>query len=304
MSFPTEGFVVPRPPVPRPFAMARVWSAVVIGLVSSQLVGQLAKAASPAVAEQAPTRALVGQVIPAAPSNTTAPSPSPPAPTAPADAEMDMNSFLDRLMMAESGGRSDARNPRSTAVGPFQFIERTWLDLARRIFPSETAALNVTQILAMRADLASARRGAEAYTNDNAAILRANGLEATFPRLRLAFLLGPNGAVRVLQAPPQMRVTALLGPAVASANPFMYGLSVDGLIARAARDLAIKPNTTAGIVVADSPAAGASGAKPKPPRVAVRCNLELPSCRRWQALAFARVPATKGQRKQLAARNR
>ena len=102
-----------------------------------------------------------------------------------------MNSFLDRLMMAESGGRLEARNPRSTAAGPYQFIERTWLDLARRIFPTETQAMTPLQILALRTDPAFARKGAETYTKDNAKFLKTNGLDATFPRLRLAFLLGP-----------------------------------------------------------------------------------------------------------------
>src|SRR5690606_6893021 len=39
------------------------------------------------------------------------------------EAAMTMPKFFDRLMMAESGGRLTARNARSTALGPFQFIE-------------------------------------------------------------------------------------------------------------------------------------------------------------------------------------
>ena len=212
-----------------------------------------------------------------------------------------MNGFLDRLMMAESGGRLDARNPRSTAVGPYQFIERTWLDLARRIFATETQAMTPVQILALRTDLAFSRKGAETFTKDNAAVLKANGLEATFPRLRLAFLLGPQGAVRVLQAPPETRVTALLGPAVANANPFMFGLTAEGLIARAARDLAVRPTSVAGIAAGDIPAGLGSAARAKPPRIAVHCNLALPACRRWQTLAIARLPSAKPARRQLAA---
>ena len=209
-----------------------------------------------------------------------------------------MNGFLDRLMMAESGGRSEARNPRSTAVGPYQFIESTWLDLARRIFATETQAMTPAQILALRTDPAFARRGAEAYTKDNAAVLKATGLEASFPSLRLAFLLGPQGAVRILRAAPQTRVTALLGPSVANANPFMYGLTAAGLIARAAHDLSVSPATQAGIAASDIAASGPS-AKKAGARVQVRCNLDLPACRRWQALAVARVAAPKA-RKQVA----
>jgi len=41
-----------------------------------------------------------------------------------------VQTFLDRLMLAESSGQLDARNPRSTALGPFQFIESTFLEVA------------------------------------------------------------------------------------------------------------------------------------------------------------------------------
>lgn len=212
-----------------------------------------------------------------------------------------MVDFLDRLMMAESGGRQDARNPRSTAVGPYQFIERTWLELARRVFTAETAGMTPAQILALRTDRGFARRGAEVYTMENAAILKSRGLEATFPRLRLAFLLGPEGATRVLRAQPTTRVTAILGPAVANANPFMYGLTVEGLVARAARDLEIAPSSMAGMAAGDRPQRPGATKGTQTARAMVRCNLALPACRRWQSLAVARVIPGGGGRKQVAA---
>jgi hypothetical protein len=241
--------------------------------------------------------------VPTSATPALAPATTPETATASAKpADMTMSGFLDRLMAAESGGRDTARNPRSTAVGPFQFIESTWLDLVRREFASETKEMTSSQILALRTDRGFARRAAEIYTKENAAILKSHGLDATFPRLRLAFLLGPNGAVRVLQAQPQTRVTLLLGPAVAQANPFMFGLTAESLIARSARDLAVSVSTLAGLAAGDIPA-GAAGApgKPRAPRVVVRCNLDLPACRRWQALATARLPASRPGRKQLAA---
>ena len=48
--------------------------------------------------------------------------------------------FLDRLMTAESAGRVNAKNPRSTALGPFQFIKSTFLELTRRHFSADLAA--------------------------------------------------------------------------------------------------------------------------------------------------------------------
>jgi hypothetical protein len=234
------------------------------------------------------------------------PAGPPPPQTAAKPATMTMADFLDQLMAAESSGRDDARNPRSTAVGPYQFIESTWLDLAHRIFATETQGMNMAQVLALRTNRAFARRAAEAYTKDNAASLKAAGLEATFPHLRLAFLLGPQGAIRVLQASPETRVALLLGPSVTRANPFMYGMTAAGLAARAAKDLAREVNrdgsvsrtALAGIAASDGTAVASAAAKPRPPRVVVRCNLDLPACRRWQTLALARLPGEKSATRQ------
>ena len=64
-------------------------------------------------------------------------------PTAP---ELTIDGFLDRLMMAESGGNDAARNQRSTALGPFQFIKSTFVEVARRHFAEETATLSPSAI--------------------------------------------------------------------------------------------------------------------------------------------------------------
>ena len=167
--------------------------------------------------------------------------------TAAKPSEMTMDLFLDRLMRAESGGNDTARNPTSTALGPYQFIASTWLMLARQHFHDEMTELNAAQILALRTDRQLARRAAEAYTRDNAAYLVAQGQTPTFQNLRLAFLVGPGGAARILAAAPDARVSTLLGPAVIGANAFMANLTAGGLMARAARDIAANPKSTAGI---------------------------------------------------------
>jgi hypothetical protein len=221
----------------------------------------------------------------------TKPTPSSTASPA-AEPDMTMSDFLDRLMIAESGGDDTAKNPRSTAVGPYQFIESTWQDLMRRHFVSETEKLTHQQILALRYNRAIARRAAEIYSKENAALLTQHGAMPTFTHLRLAFLLGPMGAVRVIKADPATRVAILMGPAVARANPFMHGLTTEGLIARAARDLKVRPSSIAALAASEIPA-GATATKSAKPRVAVKCNMALPSCRRWLTLAQARAPAAK-----------
>jgi len=145
--------------------------------------------------------------------------------------------FLDHLMRAESGGRDTAANPRSTALGPYQFIKSTFLDLARRRFGVEVQELSEEEILKLRTNRAFARRCAETYSRENFTFLSGQGLQPTFGHLRLAFLLGPFAAARVLQAAPATPVAEVLGPAVIRANPFMARMSASNLIARTARDV-------------------------------------------------------------------
>ena len=78
----------------------------------------------------------VSATPPAAPPAPVSPPAKVSTPAKTADKpEITLDTFLDRLMIAESGGRLDARNPRSTAVGPYQFIVSTFIDVARRNFP-------------------------------------------------------------------------------------------------------------------------------------------------------------------------
>lgn len=238
---------------------------------------------------------------PAVPPAAITSSATPPVPNGLGDAAA-MVRFLDRLMLAESGGRDDARNSRSTALGPFQFIESTFLQVARRHLAAETIGLAPAQILAKRTDRAFSRRAAEAYTRDNAAALAAAGLETNFANLRLAFLAGAGGAIRVLKVEPKTPVIAALGAHVVQANPFMAGMTAADLAAWAGRNLAA--SDLAKTQLADGPeitingpiVASAKSLRAKP-TLAVHCKRGLSSCRRWVALATSRL-----QRGQVVAR--
>lgn len=204
------------------------------------------------------------------------------------DDAVDLARFLDRLMVAESGGRDDARNPRSTALGPFQFIESTFLEVTRRHFPAETGGLSPAALLQLRTNRAFARRAAEAFTRDNAAHLAAAGIEPTFANLRLAFLVGPGGAVRVLKAEPRTLAISILGSQVAQANPFMAGMSVADLAQWSARNVAVG-DLAATRLAADPARLAATPVSKAKPAIAVRCNQALASCRRWVTLATRRL---------------
>ncbi len=208
--------------------------------------------------------------------------------------EAAMKLFLDRLMMAELGGRDDARNPRSTAVGPFQFIEATFLEVARRHFPNETSHLTPAKVLQLRTDRQFARRAADAFTRDNAAHLAVAGLDPTFANLRLAFLVGPGGAVRVLKADPRTSLRETLGAQVVQANPFMIGMTTADLSHWAHRNLSAAALGTARLAADPNRVAGARGGATRP-AIPVRCDRGLASCRRWIALAIKRASRLAGR---------
>jgi tape measure domain-containing protein len=143
-----------------------------------------------------------------------------------------ISKFVDHVVQAESGGRSDAKNPLSTATGLGQFIESTWLQLFKENFPDRAKGLSDAVILALRTDAQTSRQLIEAYARDNAAVLQRAGVSVDEAALQLAHFLGPGGAIKVLQAAPGTPVQGLLDQAAINANPSILGggATVDDLI--------------------------------------------------------------------------
>lgn len=131
--------------------------------------------------------------------------------------------FADRVISAESGGSVAASNPNSSAVGVGQFIESTWLDLFRKYYPEQAARLNAEAILELRKDQDVSKSLIEAYARENARILQQAGKAATEVNLQLAHFLGPQGALKILNAPGNTPVSQLLSPAAINANPSILG---------------------------------------------------------------------------------
>jgi len=195
------------------------------------------------------------------------------------------DTFLDRLMAAESGGRPHAKNPRSTALGPFQFIKSTFLEVTRRHFPQEISGLSEHEILRLRTDPSLSRRAAAVFCKESVDYLKEKGLEPNFAHLRLAYLLGPADAARIMQAQEQTPVVRLLSPAVIKANPFMRGMSVTDLLAKSERDVMRERSEP---IAASPPSRAQSAARVRAAAVrrphqaarAHRCNSKVPSCRK------------------------
>jgi hypothetical protein len=125
---------------------------------------------------------------------------------------------VDFSLLVETARRESALNPNaragtSTATGLFQFIENTWLDMVRRHgaehgLDAQSAALRQgadaetrREILALRNDPELSARMAGELARENAATLQARlGRAPNAGELYAAHVMGPSGAVRLIEA--------------------------------------------------------------------------------------------------------
>lgn len=133
--------------------------------------------------------------------------------------------FVDRVIGAESGGNPNARNPRSSATGAGQFLDRTWIELYRKNFrgPTTGRIQSDEDILALRNNMEISRRMVQLYAEENSKILRAAGVAINDATLYLAHFAGGQTAANVLRANPNAPVTDFFAPSAIAANPTVLG---------------------------------------------------------------------------------
>lgn len=137
--------------------------------------------------------------------------------------------LIDNIISVESGGDPNAKNPNSSASGPSQFIDGTWLATIKAARPDLAQGKSDAELLALKTDPQLSREMTEAYANQNQAILSKSGVPVTPGTTYLAHFAGPGGAVKVLQADPNAPVESVLGAAAVKANPFLRGMTASGL---------------------------------------------------------------------------
>jgi len=133
--------------------------------------------------------------------------------------------YSDIIRQRESGGRPNARNQRSSAGGPHQFIDATWGDFTAA-HPSLFQGMTPEQVSAARNDEAMSRRASDWYAGQNAPVLRTAGYAVTPSTLALAHRFGGSGASSLLGAAPDASVASVVGPKVIRANPELQGMTV------------------------------------------------------------------------------
>jgi hypothetical protein len=143
---------------------------------------------------------------------------------------LDLTRYYQKTMSVESSGRADAKNPRSSATGLFQFVEGTWKGLMRK-YPE----LGLTP--EGRTDPAQQKRAMEKFTQNNIQSLRKAGLPVTNGTLYLAHFAGDGGAKALLRADARTPVEEVLGAPAVKANPFLQGKTAGWAIRWAERKM-------------------------------------------------------------------
>jgi len=163
-------------------------------------------------------------------------------------------------LLVETARRESALNPHaragtSSATGLFQFIDSTWLDIVRRHganhgLGAEAAALSRgadaatrREILALRNDPELSARMAGELARENAQALHARlGRAPSAGELYAAHVMGPGGAIRLIEAAQQGAPSAAaVFPREAAANRGLFyangeARSAQGLLDRLSLD--------------------------------------------------------------------
>ena len=134
------------------------------------------------------------------------------------------DTFSQRLNAAEGVDK----NSRSTAQGFGQFLNGTFVDTAKKVFP-ELANKSPAEILTLRGTKLADGTPIEAvleqkFRTDNIASLTSAGIQPTPGNVYLAHFLGAGGARNVLSADPNTPLSQVVSADAIKANPEVLAL--------------------------------------------------------------------------------
>ena len=151
----------------------------------------------------------------------------------------DFTALADLIITAESNGNARDKNKKSSATGPAQFLDDTWLEMISAYRPTLAASHSPKEILALRHDPDLSREMTTRFMQRNAKILRKRNLPVTPGTLYLTHFAGVAGAVALLSGPDSEHAATIMAKADASghltrakivaANPFLADFTVADL---------------------------------------------------------------------------
>lgn len=181
------------------------------------------------------------------------------------DGVFGFDDFASRMNHAENAtGNPSAQNPKSSATGNGQFLDKTAISVIRNAHP-EWSSFSDDQIKQLRSDPVMAQEMTAEYAKSNAMFLQQNGEHVNATSLALAHRFGPQGALTVLSADPNTPMAQLFPPAVIKANPQLANQTAGSYTKQLAGQVGVDTIGAPGGVPANPDAHGDEFLKSLPP---------------------------------------
>nr|DAW52661.1 MAG TPA: putative lysin [Caudoviricetes sp.] len=125
---------------------------------------------------------------------------------------------VSRIIGAESGGKTTAKNKKSSAEGLGQFIDSTWLYMVKKHRPDIAKGKTNAQILALKTNGELSREMTTRYVEENAALLKKHGFPVNIRNLYVMHFLGSGEGPKLLRADPNQPVSSFISAQSINAN--------------------------------------------------------------------------------------
>jgi hypothetical protein len=152
---------------------------------------------------------------------------------------LDFNSLADRIIRAESNGNAKEKNKLSSASGPAQFLEETWLEMITAHRRDLVNGRSRAALLKLRDDPNMARELMMRLLEKNAKVFYDRHVPITPGSLYLAHFAGTAGALALLSCAESESAASVMASADATgrmtrekivwANPFLVNYTVADL---------------------------------------------------------------------------
>jgi len=129
---------------------------------------------------------------------------------------IDLSAYKTKMGAAEGTGK----NPESSAVGPYQFTDPTFLRVYKATFP-DGEGMSDEEIFAQRGSGVEEAM-IDTFNQENLTKLAGAGIPPTMGTLYLTHFLGPEGGLRVLQAEPNTPITEVTSAEARSSNEKVF----------------------------------------------------------------------------------
>lgn len=138
--------------------------------------------------------------------------------------DFDHGNFVDSLTRGvESNGERNAKNPKSSALGPYQMIRSTFAGLVKKYDPD---TFNKGNFQNLRTDPEYARKIAVKYSEENVSKLVKEGLPVNPTTAYLAWFADGSTAAKLLKSPANAPADSIFSSQAIEANPFLKGKTV------------------------------------------------------------------------------